>query len=322
MLSVVPNDAADVPMPETRAGSLPCVRCGYELVGLPGEGACPECGCAIALSRRGDLLRYADPHWLGLLVRGLRWLGAGYIALVAVFGTWILMMALAIAAATVGGAIGDLFDHAAGWVRDAVPYVGGVAALLTGLGLWWLSAPEPREDSGSPRVVMHRALCAAVAPAFALAYLTAPGLSGIAVLPALNTLAVNAAVAIATAQMVMTLGRMRGLQARLERHRSVRRASPRVFAVIMAALFGLYWWGPLRSGPGFFAAWVPPTTQSNITLLLFGILAWLLAARAMLFDHREAIVSEHGLSLDITARATPRGERASPRPSDSADPAG
>lgn len=39
-------------------GSLPCVRCGYELQGLSVRGSCPECGTAI----RATILYTVDPY--------------------------------------------------------------------------------------------------------------------------------------------------------------------------------------------------------------------------------------------------------------------
>lgn len=48
-----------------------CVHCGYNLRGLPLDGKCPECGKAVRHSLRGDLLKYADPHWLERLRFGV-----------------------------------------------------------------------------------------------------------------------------------------------------------------------------------------------------------------------------------------------------------
>ncbi|MBI4719375.1 MAG: hypothetical protein HY763_16390 [Planctomycetes bacterium] len=48
-----------------------CTRCGYNLRGLDPQGRCPECGEAIALSLRGDLLAYADPQWLARVRSGI-----------------------------------------------------------------------------------------------------------------------------------------------------------------------------------------------------------------------------------------------------------
>lgn len=48
-----------------------CVRCGYNLRGLPSDGKCPECGTPIGRSRRGNILAAADSSWLAGLCRGL-----------------------------------------------------------------------------------------------------------------------------------------------------------------------------------------------------------------------------------------------------------
>jgi len=42
---------------------LPCRECGYNLRGLMGSGACPECGHAVAESARCNLLRDSDPTY-------------------------------------------------------------------------------------------------------------------------------------------------------------------------------------------------------------------------------------------------------------------
>ncbi len=43
----------------------PCAICGYNLRGLTVDKVCPECGSAIGRSIHGNMLRYADPKWLG-----------------------------------------------------------------------------------------------------------------------------------------------------------------------------------------------------------------------------------------------------------------
>lgn len=48
-----------------------CLRCGYELFGLPLDGHCPECGAAVADSMRGRLLRNAHPDYVRSIDRGL-----------------------------------------------------------------------------------------------------------------------------------------------------------------------------------------------------------------------------------------------------------
>lgn len=72
-----------------------CIRCGYDLSGLPDEGACPECGLAVARSRdRSGLLRGADPRWLRLVARGLRDLE---LAMTILFGATVLLLVLIVA---------------------------------------------------------------------------------------------------------------------------------------------------------------------------------------------------------------------------------
>ncbi len=50
-----------------------CVRCGYSLVGIQREGACPECGTSVEQTLSGDLLRFSPAEYrravrLGLLL--------------------------------------------------------------------------------------------------------------------------------------------------------------------------------------------------------------------------------------------------------------
>ncbi len=57
--------------PAPLTAETPCTRCGYNLMGLPATGACPECGSAVEHSLHGDDLRHAAPAWLHTLTRGL-----------------------------------------------------------------------------------------------------------------------------------------------------------------------------------------------------------------------------------------------------------
>lgn len=55
---------------------LACASCGYNLRGLTLGMRCPECGAEVSRSARGDLLRFADPDWVGKLASGtslMRW---------------------------------------------------------------------------------------------------------------------------------------------------------------------------------------------------------------------------------------------------------
>lgn len=49
----------------------PCIRCSYDLHGLPLSGNCPECGVPVERSLRGDLLQFADETYRGTLLRGV-----------------------------------------------------------------------------------------------------------------------------------------------------------------------------------------------------------------------------------------------------------
>jgi hypothetical protein len=56
------------------APALRCLRCNYDLHGLPADGNCPECGLAVARSAdaAGGELRHAPPGWLASLSWGTR----------------------------------------------------------------------------------------------------------------------------------------------------------------------------------------------------------------------------------------------------------
>src|SRR3954465_5592423 len=60
--------------------TVPCVRCGYELRGLPGSALCPECSYPRWQSVQGNRLASADPDYLARLHWG------AVVALVGVLG--------------------------------------------------------------------------------------------------------------------------------------------------------------------------------------------------------------------------------------------
>jgi len=59
---------------------IPCRKCGYTLRGLKIQDVCPECATPVGRSVRGDLLRYCDPEWVALLVRGMNWIACAIVA--------------------------------------------------------------------------------------------------------------------------------------------------------------------------------------------------------------------------------------------------
>ncbi|MBU0617853.1 MAG: hypothetical protein KKI02_09060 [Planctomycetes bacterium] len=102
-----------------------CRRCGYNLRGLREDGRCPECGTAIGLSTRGDLLRFAEPEWVDKLARGVRYI------------LWGIVLQIV---------IGGLVGCATGFYGQSAA-VAGVVALIAGLlriyGGWLLTSPDP-----------------------------------------------------------------------------------------------------------------------------------------------------------------------------------
>jgi hypothetical protein len=105
---------------------LPCRQCGYNVRGLSPAGACPECGARVALSLRGDLLRYSQPQWLRKLQRGVELILWNIV--LAILAA-IALAVLTRIAGTSGGLIGQLITLA--------------AALVGFVGAWWLTEPDP-----------------------------------------------------------------------------------------------------------------------------------------------------------------------------------
>jgi MFS family permease len=126
---------------------LACVRCGYNLRTLAADGLCPECALPVARSIRGDLLKYADPTWVGKLTDGAEFL---------------FMAALAPLVAAPAAGLGFTLS-------DSWPAIGGVLlliAMLAGIvtvfgapvGFLAITAREPR-ISLRPEGVSARRVC-------------------------------------------------------------------------------------------------------------------------------------------------------------------
>ncbi|MHC5005373.1 MAG: hypothetical protein ACYTJ0_19905 [Planctomycetota bacterium] len=166
-----------------------CVRCSYDLRGLPVTGNCPECGTPVARALQGDLLEYSSPEYLGSLARGIT------IVLVASIGQFVLMMlAVVIGFAAATGRL-DLraIELLAGWIEASL-------SLVVIYGWWLFSIPDPAvitEDTGANARKVLR-VCVVVSAAGVIATnvmkqtsTTVPGasnvadvLSGVAAVPA------------------------------------------------------------------------------------------------------------------------------------------
>jgi hypothetical protein len=104
---------------------IACVSCGYNLRGLSPDGRCPECGTAIGRSTRGDYLRFCDPGWVETLASGMNWIVAGLI--------------LAFVLGLFAGGVAGLTN------KPAYGMLGLVGSLVTLIGYWKVTTPDPRE---------------------------------------------------------------------------------------------------------------------------------------------------------------------------------
>lgn len=116
----------------------PCIHCGYNLRGLAPGGLCPECGCAIDESLRGDLLRFANLDWL----RRVRWGLSFALIAIAIEAAWEIVTELELFVPILGiglfiGSVGELFKF--------------TSALL-------ISTPEPHKFLDGKSVTIRRAI--------------------------------------------------------------------------------------------------------------------------------------------------------------------
>jgi hypothetical protein len=58
----------------------PCSGCGYNLLGLPASGHCPECATPVERSLQSFLLRYSSPEYLASVTTGLKVIFFGILA--------------------------------------------------------------------------------------------------------------------------------------------------------------------------------------------------------------------------------------------------
>lgn len=109
-----------------------CIRCGYNLIGLPTERVCPECGTPIALSRAGGQLVNSAPEYLKRLSEGLTIIIVSALAglmLIAIGFSLIFLLR------DEGRTVPTLL-----FVLEVLG-VGATAAAF--LGGWWFSVPDP-----------------------------------------------------------------------------------------------------------------------------------------------------------------------------------
>ena len=121
--------------PHAVAHTLPCVGCGYDLVGLAEDTVCPECGVPIGRSISGDHLFASSKEHREELARGAR------LALIGIWAGWVCAPALAAYALVVNTGLNDAALLVAG------PLALGLFAALTCSGLGWLALTTSDPDN-------------------------------------------------------------------------------------------------------------------------------------------------------------------------------
>lgn len=114
-----------------RGPMISCVRCGYDLRGLPDSGNCPECGLPVARSNVPSVeLRHAPPRWLASLSWGAR-----------------LVLAVPLLTVAYGWFVSGRLP-----ARSLEMYVAPQAALCVAFaaGVWLLTRSQPRFGPSRP----------------------------------------------------------------------------------------------------------------------------------------------------------------------------
>ncbi|MBS0190719.1 MAG: hypothetical protein U0573_02355 [Phycisphaerales bacterium] len=164
--------------PLTVSNPLPCIQCGYDLVGLAISGKCPECGTPVDRSMRGDLLKYSSPQYRGSLLRGVTLIMTGIaLMLIGMIGALLI-------GAFVPGAGGQI-------VMIGLMFLSSAASFA---GYFLYSVPDPGQLSANkgetPRRVLR--ICIAISLASSLAQTvvsmiaTGKGVAGFGMVPHQN----------------------------------------------------------------------------------------------------------------------------------------
>jgi len=105
-----------------------CIRCSYNLRGLPVAGRCPECGTPVADSLRGTLLQYAAPEYLATIHAGLR---------------LVLFSILASVAFMVIGIIAGIWMPGLSGFELLLQGVNFIIVVVAIVGYWRFTTPDP-----------------------------------------------------------------------------------------------------------------------------------------------------------------------------------
>lgn len=131
-MAMHPSNAATSDVEVDR--STLCVKCGYELRGLPIGGVCPECTTIIAESLKGRWLQSSDPHYLKKLLSGN----------IIAFVGWLMIPAVWIVTNFIH--VNSPYQRPSPYVPLVVLQIGGytTALLLILIGCIRLTTPDPR----------------------------------------------------------------------------------------------------------------------------------------------------------------------------------
>ncbi len=130
------------------AQDIPCRACGYNIRGLEPTALCPECSTPVERSILGDLLRFCDPRWLDRLASGVRLVIIGTLGgVVVAVGLTVVLVALA-----AGGTVALTTTVSIG------ASVSAAVTLITVIGVWLATTPDPGDDGTAAGSVGPRRL--------------------------------------------------------------------------------------------------------------------------------------------------------------------
>ncbi len=128
-----------------------CSGCGYNLLGLALSARCPECDTSVEDSLRARHLQFAKPQYRRELVAGIS------LALAGILLGFSLFIAQIVASFT------GYTNPARGFIELA----GFLASVLTAVGYWRYTTPDPRfaltEQANSARIVARASVAVAAA---------------------------------------------------------------------------------------------------------------------------------------------------------------
>lgn len=139
-----PAGGAPIEQALTLTTDRSCVRCSYNLLGLPLAGKCPECGTPVTDSLKGILLQFASPEYLKTLHSGLSLILNGILLMIVV---WVADVLLGIRGG--GGQSARLLASG----------LGLIPSIMLILGYWRYTQPDPgfvgKELPNAARKVMR-----------------------------------------------------------------------------------------------------------------------------------------------------------------------